>query len=98
MLQHLGGLSKYKGQRERFNPAGCLPLAVDEADWELLQGMGNCYEVCGEDFENTVRMVARSRGLTTEEVRQRLRRIKEEVGETEEYRRLRSRMPEDFPL
>lgn len=60
--------------------------------------MGNCYDACGEDFENTVRMVGRARGLTPEEVKGRLATIKEESGETAEYRELRARLPEEFPL
>ncbi|MDA4126605.1 MAG: hypothetical protein OK452_05310 [Thaumarchaeota archaeon] len=31
-------------------------------DRELLEGMCNCYSVCGEGFEETVRMVASARG------------------------------------
>lgn len=77
---------------------GRRPLPVDESDRELLQGMGNCYRACGEDFENTVRMVSRGRGMTSEQCKARLQRIKEEFGETEEYRQLRARLPEDFPL
>lgn len=72
--------------------------AVDEADRELLQGMGNCFEVCGDDFEHTVRMVARSRGLSPAEVKARLTYLKETLGDTPAYRRLRSRLPREFPL
>ena len=71
---------------------------VDDADWELLHGMRNCYATCGEDFENTVRMVSRSRGLEFKEVKERLRRIRAEVGETDEYQTLRVQMPKDFPM
>lgn len=60
--------------------------------------MGNCYRACREDFEATVRMVAGARGLTREEVVGRLRRLREEFGDSEEYRGLRARLPEDFPV
>ncbi len=60
--------------------------------------MGNCYEVCGDDFEGTVRMVAGSRGLSREEVKERLARIRQEFGDTMEYQALRARLPKDFPF
>lgn len=76
-----------------------LPLRiVDEVDRELLEGMGNCYRACREGFEETMWMVGRARGLAPEEVKERLNRIREEFGETEEYRELRGRLPVDFPL
>ena len=60
--------------------------------------MGNCYDVCREDFEETVRMVSSARGLTTGMVKARLHRMREEFGETETYRTLRARLPDDFPF
>ncbi len=51
-------------------------MSVDEVDRELMEGMGNCYHACGEDFEGTVRMVARSRGYTSAEITKRLHEIK----------------------
>jgi hypothetical protein len=65
---------------------------------ELLRAMGNCYNVCHEDFKSTVHMVASGRGLSDEEVIAALRSAREKYGETEEYRNLRSRFPEDFPV
>ena len=65
---------------------------------ELLQGMGNCYEACHADFEDTVRMVGSGRDLSPEEVKTMLTRLKEKYGQDEEYKALRSRLPEDFPL
>ena len=65
---------------------------------ELLQGMGNCYDVCHSDFEETVRMVGNRRSLTSEEVKAILKRIKEASGHTDEYKELRSRVPSDFPF
>ncbi|MFQ5986445.1 MAG: hypothetical protein ACE5KQ_03720 [Thermoplasmata archaeon] len=71
---------------------------MNKSDRELLTGMGNCYEVCGEDFAETVRMVSSARGLTPEVVVARLNRIREEFGDTESYQILRARLPEQFPF
>lgn len=60
--------------------------------------MGNCYEVCGEDFEETVRMVSSARGLTPEVVKARLDRLREKFGDSEAYQALRARLPETFPF
>ena len=65
---------------------------------ELLQGMGNCYEACHASFEDTVRMVGGGRGLSPEEVKGMLTKMKERYGQDGEYRTLRSRLPEGFPL
>jgi hypothetical protein len=63
---------------------------------ELLQGMVNCYHACHADFEETVGMVGSARGLSPEEVKETLARIKETGGT--EYKELRSRLPDTFPL
>jgi hypothetical protein len=63
---------------------------------ELLQGMVNCHRVCRENFEETVRMVGSARGLTSQEVKEILERLKRADGE--EYNALRSQLPDDFPL
>lgn len=63
---------------------------------ELLQGMVNCYHACHADFEDTVSMVGSARGLSAEEVKGILARLREADGE--EYRELRSHLPDDFPL
>jgi hypothetical protein len=60
--------------------------------------MGNCYDVCREDFEETVRMVSSARGLTPDIVKVRLHRLREEFGETEAYQALRARLPDEFPF
>jgi hypothetical protein len=67
-------------------------------DKELLEGMCNCYSVCGEDFDNTVRMVAGSRGRSAEDVRGTLLRLAKENAAEGEYQALRSRLPADFPF
>jgi hypothetical protein len=63
---------------------------------ELLQGMVNCFNVCYDNFEETVEMVGSARGLTPEEVREILGRLKEVGGEG--YHVLRNHLPEVFPL
>ncbi len=65
---------------------------------ELLQGMANCYSACHADFEETVSMVSSSRGLSTLETKAMLKKIAQENGSDEEYRALRSRVPEEFPF
>jgi len=67
-------------------------------DRELLEGMCNCYSVCGEDFENTVRMVAGSRGRAPEDVKRNLWRLAKENATEGDYHALRSRLPADFPF
>ena len=37
--------------------------------------MCNCYATCGADFENTVRMVSRARGLKSDDVKEILNQI-----------------------
>ena len=63
---------------------------------ELLQGMVNCYHTCHADFEDTVGMVGSARGLSPEEVKGILARLRETGGA--EYQALRSRLPDTFPL
>jgi len=63
---------------------------------ELLQGMVNCYNTCHANFEETIRMVSSARGLTGDEVKATLQRLKQ--AGSEEYRALRGRLPSDFPL
>jgi hypothetical protein len=71
---------------------------VDERERELLSGMGNCYAACHADFDATVGMVADARHLSPTTVLTMLRGLRERDGATEEYRRLRSRFPADFPV
>jgi hypothetical protein len=63
---------------------------------ELLNGMVNCYNTCHANFEETVEMVGSARGLTPGEVKAILDRLRKEDGE--EYRALRQRLPDNFPL
>ena len=65
---------------------------------ELLEGMGNCYAVCGEDFENTVSMVASSRDRTEADVRETLEKLAKEYADDGEYKTLRAKLPADFPF
>jgi hypothetical protein len=77
-------------------PTGSAP--VDEAERELLTGMGNCYAACGEDFEGTVGMVAQARHRSPEDVKAALEGMRARYREDAEYRRLRGRLPDGFPL
>jgi hypothetical protein len=63
---------------------------------ELLQGMVNCYHTCHADFEGTVGMVGSARGLSKEEVKEILARIKKAGGK--EYEDLRGQLPDEFVL
>ncbi len=60
--------------------------------------MGNCYEACGENFEETVGMVAHSRHRTPEDVRATLARMRAAYAEDPEYQGLRKRLPDSFPF
>jgi hypothetical protein len=71
---------------------------MNPVDRELLQGMCNCYLVCGEDFEETVRMVAGSRDRTEADVKETLLRLASDSGTDKEYQELRRRLPVDFPF
>jgi len=71
---------------------------VDPREHELLTGMGNCYEACGEDFEGTVEMVAHSRRRTPEDVKQTLTSMRERYRSDPDYQALRRRLPSSFPL
>ena len=58
--------------------------------------MANCYHVCHANFEDTIEMVSSARSLSPEEVKVILERLKKEDGE--EYKAIRQRLPDDFPL
>jgi hypothetical protein len=64
---------------------------------ELLQGMCNCYSVCGEEFERTVEMVSHARGLTANHVKSVLREISAKYSKDPEYTELRKGFPPDSP-
>ncbi|HXQ94274.1 MAG TPA: hypothetical protein VN864_03785 [Thermoplasmata archaeon] len=65
---------------------------------ELLTGMGNCFAACHADFEGTIGMVADSRGLTPDAVKATLRSLRERFGQDPTFRRLRDRLPAEFPF
>jgi hypothetical protein len=71
---------------------------VDPQDRELLTGMGNCFEACGEDFDGTVGMVASARHRTPDSVREALARLRATHLHDPEYQGLRARLPPEFPL
>lgn len=60
--------------------------------------MGDCYRTCHAGFEGTVKMVAENRGLDPAEVKQILFSVKARYGSDADYRALRQRLPEDFPI
>ena len=63
---------------------------------ELMNGMVNCYHACHANFKETVGMVGSARGLSSEEVKEILERLKQE--DSSEYKALRQKLPDDFPL
>lgn len=71
-------------------------MNVDPKLEDVIRGMVNCYRTCGENFENTVGMVARNRGLTPNQVKQMLKMIKDEFPDV--YQRYRVKLPADFPF
>ncbi len=84
----------------RLNPYGTprIPVDVDSRERELLTGMGNCYEACGEGFERTVQMVADTRHRTPQDVKQTLAGMAQQYGRDADYRELRGRLPPSFPF
>jgi hypothetical protein len=87
--------------RRRNEPIIPLRTLTDELsprDRELLEGMCNCHSVCGEGFEETVRMVASARGRTSDDVKETLARVAKVHSDDSDYALLRSRLPRDFPF
>jgi hypothetical protein len=60
--------------------------------------MGNCFEACHADFDQTIEMVAGNRHRTPEEVKETLRQMRDRFASDPEYQRLRGRFPADFPI
>lgn len=71
---------------------------MNPVEQELMEGMCNCYSVCGEGFEETVKMVASARKRTPTDVKQTLIRLARENGSDRYYRELRNRLPAGFPF
>ena len=71
---------------------------MDPVDRELMEGMGNCYAACHASFEETIEMVSGSRRRSPEDVIASLKRLRDQFGATDEYRRLRARFPAGFPV
>ncbi|MCI4351721.1 MAG: hypothetical protein L3K15_09465, partial [Thermoplasmata archaeon] len=71
---------------------------VEPVERELLQGMGNCFEACRDDFVGTIGMVAGARRRSREDVIATLRRMREVYGGDPEYVELRGRFPAEFPV
>jgi hypothetical protein len=60
--------------------------------------MGNCYEACQADLDETLEMVAGNRQRTPDDVRSALVSMKERYSSDPEYQRLRARFPSEFPV
>ncbi len=60
--------------------------------------MCNCYAACGQDFGDTVGMVARARGLKPEAVKELLVQIGTKYSEDREYLGIRKGLPSSFPF
>lgn len=60
--------------------------------------MGNCFEACHGSFEETVGMVGDARGLTSETVKATLSDLGRRFQSDPEFRRLRGRLPAEFPF
>ena len=71
---------------------------MNDKELELLTAAGNCYNTCLEDFDRTMEMISRWRGYTPEEVIEILRDVRKKYGQTDEYKKLRDRFPEEFPV
>lgn len=71
---------------------------MDPKERELLTGMGNCYEACHADFEETIEMVSGSRHRTHADVIATLRSMRDRYASDPEYRALRGRFPSEFPV
>ncbi len=71
---------------------------MDARERELLTGMGNCFEACGADFEDTIGMVSSSRHREPDEVKSTLARMRAAYGNDPDYQALRRRLPDSFPL
>lgn len=71
---------------------------MDDKELELLTAAGNCYNICLENFDQTMEMISRWRGYTPEEVIKILQEVRKKYGDTDEYITLRKRFPEEFPV
>ena len=63
---------------------------------ELMQGMINCYHVCQADFNETTEMVGSARGMSSQEVKTVLERLR--LEDSDEYKEFRLKLPVEFPL
>jgi hypothetical protein len=71
---------------------------VNPRERELMTGMGNCFAACGANFEETIGMVAETRRLTPEQVKEMLAEIRTKYGNDADYQVLRNRVPASFPF
>ena len=73
-------------------------MIVNDKELELLNAVGNCYNACHENFEETLNMISGWRGYTSEEVKDILTEVKDKYSQDPEYIKLRKRFPRDFPI
>ncbi|OLS16695.1 MAG: hypothetical protein HeimC3_52050 [Candidatus Heimdallarchaeota archaeon LC_3] len=71
---------------------------MEDKEHELLKAMGNCYNTCFKDFNESLRMISGWRGYTTDEVKEILLKMKTRYKIDPEYIRLRKKFPEEFPV
>ena len=60
--------------------------------------MGNCYDACHANFQETLAMVGGNRGLRPDEVQAMLISLRDRFRDDGEYQRLRGRLPPEFPF
>jgi hypothetical protein len=71
--------------------------ALTPRERELLTEMRNCYAASHADFEETLEMICNPRGLSAEDVKAMLVAIRMKYRRRE-YKTLRSRFPDSFPV
>ncbi len=65
---------------------------------DLLVDMENCCAASHADFEETLEMVCKPRVLSAEDVKAMLVAIRTKNGRDGDYKTLRSRFPDSFPV
>jgi hypothetical protein len=71
---------------------------MEAKELELLTAVGDCFNACHEDFEDTLEMISGWRGYTSGEVMQILLNVKEKYQNDPEYIKLRKKFPKEFPI
>ena len=71
---------------------------MNDEELELFTAVGNCYQTCKENYEETLKMISGWRGYTTQDAHNILVEVKKKYGATDDYQKLRGRFPKDFPI